>query len=400
MPQITGGVQCEFRKLKRGQERHEMKIQFLIAVVGMALAASSSAQGVVRLETLGGTGSIARDINDLGQIVGESTLAGDTVSHATIWNSGVATDLNAVEPSGNSVAWAINNLGVAVGSSDLASGIRTATMFESRGLIDVGAAAGSVNGNSVAWDINDNGLVAGQATINPGFARGFFWDPSNGGVAAGTLYQGGANLSINNSGVSVGHSFFFGDPNTATISIPDGRGGYQVGEIGPSGLTFSIASAISNTGLVVGHTNGAGLGSSGDSGDWQAVMYEEDGRGGTNYIPLGRLPGLSISEANDVNDSGLVVGYAFDGTGSGLAPRAFAWNDGTMYDLNDFLDSRSEFVNLLQATGVNENGDIVGFGETLDGQLAGFVINGFVPSPATGSTLVFAGLLAARRRRN
>ena len=70
-----------------------------------------------------------------------------------------------------------------------------------------------------------------------------------------------------------------------------------------------------------------------------------------------------------------------------------------MYDLNDLLDGRSEFVNLIQATGVNAHGDIVGFGETLSGDLAGFVITGFVPSPTTGTTIVFAGVIAARRRR-
>lgn len=379
-----------------------MKKPALLTLAGAMVASSVAAQSVERLETLGGTGSIANDINDLGQIVGEATLPGDTVSHATIWNNGVASDLGAVDPARNSVAWAINNLGVAVGSSDLGMGMRTATMFESRGLTDVGAAAGSVNGSSVAWDINDNGVVAGQATINPGFAKGFFWDPSNGGVAAGTLFQGGANKSINNAGVSVGHSFFFGDPDTATISMPDGRGGYQVAEIGPSGLTFSIATAISETGIVVGHTNGAGLGTGpgGEGGDWQAVIYEDDGRGGTNYIPLGRLDGLGISEANDVNDDGLVVGFGFDGTGAGLAPRAFAWKDGVMYDLNDLLHDQSEFVNLIQATGVNTHGDIVGFGETTDGQVAGFVIRGFVPSPSTGTALAAFGLIASRRRRD
>ncbi|GAB5496244.1 MAG: hypothetical protein Phyf2KO_13240 [Phycisphaerales bacterium] len=373
----------------------------LLSLAGAAIATSLHAQSVERLQTLGGSGSIANDINDLGQIVGESTLPGDTVSHATIWDNGVPTDLSAVDPSRNSVAWAINNLGVAVGSSDLGQGLRTATMFESRGLIDVGAAAGSVNGSSVAWDINDSGRVAGQATINPGFAQGFFWDPSSGGVAAGTLYQGGANLSINNAGVSVGHSFFFGDPDTATISIPDDRGGYLVGEIGPSGLTFSIATAISESGIVVGHTNGAGLGTGtgGEGGDWQAVIYEEDGSGGTNYIPLGRLDGLGISEANDVNDDGLVVGFGFDGSGAGIAPRAFAWQDGTMYELNDLLDDRSGFVNLIQATGVNAHGDIVGFGETTEGNLAGFVIRGFVPAPSTGTALAAFGLIATRRRR-
>ncbi|RNC82261.1 MAG: hypothetical protein ED559_10910 [Phycisphaera sp.] len=391
----------EIRKLERSQEKRDMSKFVLLSLAGTALSSSVCAQSVEQLQTLGGSGSIANDINDLGQIVGESTLPGDVVSHATIWNNGVPTDLSAVDPSRNSVAWAVNNLGVAVGSSDLGQGLRTATMFEPRGLIDVGAAAGSVNGSSVAWDINDSGRVAGQAAINPGFAQGFFWDPSSGGVAAGTLYQGGANFSINNAGVSVGHSFFFGDPDTATISMPDDRGGYLVGELGPGGRSFSMAKAISESGTIVGHTNGAGLGSGpgGEGGDWQAVIYEDDGQGGTNYIPLGRLDGLGISEANDVNDDGLVVGYGFDGSGAGIAPRAFAWKDGTMYELNDLLDARSGFVNLIQATGVNAQGDIVGFGETTDGNIAGFVIRGFVPAPSTGTALAALGLIATRRRR-
>ena len=71
-----------------------------------------------------------------------------------------------------------------------------------------------------------------------------------------------------------------------------------------------------------------------------------------------------------------------------------------MTDLNDLLEPGSDFVQLYQATGVNENGDIVGFGETRGGNLAGFVIHGFVPTPGTLPLLAAAGTLAIRRRRN
>ena len=370
---------------------------FCIALI--ALAGSVQGQTIERLDSLGGAGSIAYDINDLGQIVGESLLAGDSVSHATIWNNGVASDLGGLSAGDNSVAWAINNNGVAVGSNDLSTGERTAALFQGGSVTDLGATVGA-QGNSVAWDINDSGVVVGQAPINPGFGKGFVWDAANGAQAVGTIpgYQGGANKAINNDGVIVGHSFFFGDPDDATLALPDGRGGYDAFSIGPSGFNVSFATAVSESGIVVGHTNGAGLAS--PTGGWQAVIYEPDGRGGTNYIPLGFLDGLSISEATDVNDDGLVVGFGFDGDGLGILPRAFAWYDGVMTDLNDLLTPESDFVNLTQATGVNAHGDIVGFGETRTGELAAFVIKGFVPAPGTGALLAMAGVLGARRRRD
>lgn len=370
---------------------------FSIAVI--ALAGMAQGQTIERLESLGGAGSIAYDINDLGQIVGESLLAGDVVTRATIWNNGVASDLGGLSAGDNSVAWAINNLGVAVGSNDLSNGERTAAHFQGGSVTNLGATIGS-QGNSVAWDINDSGVVVGQAPINPGFAKGFVWDPASGAQAVGTLpgYMGGANKAINNSGTIVGHSFFFGDPDVATLATPDGRGGYDAFAIGPAGFNVSFATAVSDSGIVVGHTNGAGLG--GPTGGWQAVIYEPDGRGGTNYTPLGFLDGLSISEATDVNDDGLVVGFGLDGDGLGILPRAFAWQNGVMTDLNDLLTPDSDFVNLTQATGVNAHGDIVGFGQTRSGELAGFVLKGFVPAPGTASVLALAGVLATRRRRD
>lgn len=50
----------------------------------------------IDLGTLGGSGSTATDINNAGQIVGGSLLAGNVISHAVIWQGTVATDLNTV----------------------------------------------------------------------------------------------------------------------------------------------------------------------------------------------------------------------------------------------------------------------------------------------------------------
>ena len=48
----------------------------------------------IDLGTLGGSLSAATDINNAGQIVGGSLLAGDVIGHAVIWQGTVATDLN------------------------------------------------------------------------------------------------------------------------------------------------------------------------------------------------------------------------------------------------------------------------------------------------------------------
>lgn len=72
-------------------------------VVGQSFedAASSSGRATlwsagtrIDLGTLGGSASTATDINNAGQIVGHSLLAGDVIGHAVIWLGAVATDLN------------------------------------------------------------------------------------------------------------------------------------------------------------------------------------------------------------------------------------------------------------------------------------------------------------------
>ena len=227
---------------------------------------------------------------------------------------------------------------------------------------------------SVPWDINDAGVIVGQASITPGiFQRGFIWDQVNPAQQAGTdLYPGGANYGINNDGHIVGAGFYFGDPDDALLAIPDGRGGYEYPLINPLGFYFSQARAINNDGLIVGHTV---YNSTTDT--WNACIFTGDER--EPVQTLGTLPGLNTSEGLDVNDSGMIVGYSWDGTGNGIDPRAWVWVDGTMYDLNELLEEGGAFEILSRATGVNNNGDIVGWGRLLDGSIGAFLIEGFAP---------------------
>lgn len=358
----------------------------------LSLAAGAACgQTVQALSVLDGyDGAAAYDINDAGQIVGFSQNNAGTAFHATLWNTdGTTTDLGVAAGSVGSVAYAINNAGHTVGYSEASSGLRTATLWDGSGPFDLGAAMGST-GSSVAWDINNADTVVGQAPLNPGFAKGFVWDATNGGRTAGgsSFYMGGGNYGVNDAGVLVGSGFFFGDPDDAFLSRPDGRGGYEDSDIAPPGYNLSIARAISNTDICVGYTD-YGL----NTGGWQAAIF--NGRGDVTL--LGTLDELENSEAQAVNDAGMVVGFAWDNDFE-LDSAAWAYVNGTMYDLNDFI-AGSGFARLYQATGVNNNGDIVGYGMLDDGSLSAFVIHGFVPAPGTAGVLALAGVLGARRRR-
>jgi probable HAF family extracellular repeat protein len=69
------------------------------------------------LGTLGGTYSLASAINDHGQIVGESALAGDQTGHATLWQHGDVIDLGTLPGDVFSEATDINAHGIIVGYS-------------------------------------------------------------------------------------------------------------------------------------------------------------------------------------------------------------------------------------------------------------------------------------------
>lgn len=341
-------------------------ISALVLISGTALA-----QEVVALVPLGPGDSMARDINDNNEIVGQSTLAG-IGAVATRWDaSGTPTGLGMLP--GGVLSWgeAINNNGEMVGYSEDSTGLRKGVVWDGRGgMVDVHSAIGSL-GSSIPWDINDNGLIVGQASINPGFSKGFIWDQVNPAVVVGSQgYMGGANYGTNNSGELVGSAFFFGDPDDATDWVPDGRGGYESQNITPPGYNLSIARAVNNNGMIVGFSNYQS-----PTAGQQACIFTRDDQNPVEL--LGTLPGYDTTEGLDVNDNGMVVGYAFDGTFSGLEPHAWAWANGTMYDLNDLLDDQSAFDVLLHATGVNNHGDIVGFGLLKTGSFGAFLIEEF-----------------------
>lgn len=164
---------------------------------------------------------------------------------------------------------------------------------------------------------------------------------------------------------------------------------YTVTDLGTLGGIKSYAQDINNVGQVIGwsvttdfHTH--------------AFLYSDG-----VMQDLGSLEGY-WSRANGINDSGDVVGYAYKTYTTGeTISHAFLYNEGTMTDLNDLIDNASGW-NLVEATDINNSGQIVGYGEH-NGNTRAFLLTP-VPEPST-AVLAATGLLgflflAWRRRKS
>lgn len=118
------------------------------------------------LGSLGGAFSnVAYAINNHGQVVGISDLAGDTTAHAFSWQNGTMTDLGTLPGDFFSVAFSINNRGQVVGESCDVNFNCRAFLWQNGQMIDLNSLVSS--GSSLyllsANDINDRGEIVGQA---------------------------------------------------------------------------------------------------------------------------------------------------------------------------------------------------------------------------------------------
>jgi probable HAF family extracellular repeat protein len=143
--------------------------------------------GVVDLGNLGGTAfDIAFDINNRGQVVGQSNLHGEILHHGFLWQNGMMTDLGSLPGLPTSLANAINNQGQVVGFSQDANGddsSSVAWIWQEDVMTDLNTviASGSPLFLKEALAINDRGQIAGYGLLSDGENRGFLLTPCNEG---------------------------------------------------------------------------------------------------------------------------------------------------------------------------------------------------------------------------
>jgi probable HAF family extracellular repeat protein len=131
------------------------------------------------LGTLGGTLCCQEVMtaNSRGQVVSDSTLAGDLVSHPFLWDRGGLTDLGTLGGD-NGVANGMNDDGEVVGFSDLPGSLTHDAFLWRHGVM---TDLGNLGRTSSGWKVNSSTQVVGASRIDdtPGNVRAFLWE--NGG---------------------------------------------------------------------------------------------------------------------------------------------------------------------------------------------------------------------------
>jgi probable HAF family extracellular repeat protein len=277
-------------------------------IVGLSETASGEIHPFVRLTAtgpivdmglpVGYTQGSALAINDADEVTGwvRGNPAG---GRAFRWTSGGGFVLLPTAGGTNAAGDDINNLGTIVGTSDNANGESHATAWFADGtVLDLGELGGGV---SWALAVNDRNVVVGGGPIDQfGTIHPFRWDQSTGLVDIGTAFDGEATGITNGADeVIVGWDFV---ANGAAYR--PGSGWTDLPKLNSRG--FAIARAINDSRQIVGQSD---VGSNGPTHAF--VLHRPTGK------PGDLSPGVDfIGLAHSINNCGSVVG-SIDNTGNG-----------------------------------------------------------------------------------
>jgi probable HAF family extracellular repeat protein len=128
------------------------------------------------LGSFGGSCTFASDLNNQGQVIGLSTLPGDTAQHAFLWDGGVLKDLGTLGGN-NGFGDALNDAGDVVGWASLPGDqVLHAFLWKTGTMIDLGTVGGDVC--SFGFTINSTEQVVGISVPGCDFSqtRASFWE--------------------------------------------------------------------------------------------------------------------------------------------------------------------------------------------------------------------------------
>jgi probable HAF family extracellular repeat protein len=328
----------------------------LICAVLVALAARAASAQTYTITDLGSLGAnqptMAHAINNAGQITGSSNLNAGT-SHAFLFSGGTLTDIGSLGGPA-AIGFSVNSSGNAVGYSELSSGQYRGFLYSNGAMTQI-PTLGSNYG--AAFGINDLGQITGQSYTTSGIAAGFIYTS---GVISDIGNLGGTDgtyaYAINNAGQIVGYSYN-AQGNFLAFLWQNG----SMSSIGTLGGDWSQAYAINNSGQITGSAylkNNLGPHAFTYA---NGIMTDVDGRSG-----------LLQSWGEGINSSGVIAGRMQVPGGQFVTFHAMVVTGGKMQDLNRLIPAKTGWL-LQEATGINDSGQIVGYG-TLKKQTHAFLL--------------------------
>ncbi|WP_427551106.1 DUF3466 family protein [Methylomonas sp. MS20] len=333
----------------------------------------ASSYTITNLGTLGSDNekgsSWAYDINEKGQIVGNSSIGG--ITYSFLYENGVMTNIAPQEKSYNT-ANAINNHGEIVGQKNInVTGANyEAYLYKNGQMIGLGT---NKLDYSYATDINDNGQIVGvSGTGNGSLTKGFLYQN---GVMSDIGSLGGVYTnpeSINNSGQVVGYSQN-SKRGTEAFLFENGKM-TGIGSL-VSNANDSRAKSINEDGSIAGST--------------QEYYYSP--RQGfliqNNQVSDFDSHNYPFSMAYDINNLNEVVGIS----GNSI-PEAFVYKDGKLNFLYSLLiGDVTGWTELRYANAINDKGQIVGMG-IFNGLERAFLLTEIPTAPTIW--LIGSGLIA------
>jgi probable HAF family extracellular repeat protein len=359
--------------------------RFLSVALGCAtllVGASRSEAGAIYTYTDLGTlpgddASMATGINSSGVVVGESFDSKSYTEQAFLYHDGTMTGLGIQGP-----ATAINDSGVIMGYDDSRGegfvyehGVEMPLPRDSAFQLSV----------SPTIDINNSGQmllsspIAGSEIINPDGTVKAIVNPLGGLPALAS--------SINNSGQAVGliytsspaqpHAFLYSDGAVTDLGAKFDSA--RSGSRGTMGASINDAAQV----LINPLNNNV----------MNAPAIYDIKTGTITNIPL--LRGTTSALGDALNNHGQVAG-----TASGTSNHIFLYSAGVLQDLTPLIPDSAHWSSFT-ITGMNDAGQIVGYGTDSSGKDHGFLLSpqANVPEPTTLACWGLAALGLAIRAR-